>query len=84
MSKSRFVTEKVLAIVRRLPEQRPVVLLINFDDGPVKIDARAWLNIPEKLLLYVASIKSGLELDASKQVDTTNFNLPGAASVILY
>ncbi|NP_001153339.1 alpha-glucosidase-like [Nasonia vitripennis] len=76
-----LATEKVLAIVRRLANNPTVALLINFDNKPVTMDARTWLNIDEKKKIQIASLKSGLNFGAT--VDTTRLVLPGAASVIL-
>lgn len=76
-----LATENVLAVVRRLSGYKPVVLLINFSNKSVNIDAVGWLNIPEKMHIAVASAKSGLK--DGVPVDTNNLIIPEAASVIL-
>lgn len=77
-----LATDKVLAVVRRLQGERPVVLLMNFEDHYVTIDANLWLNIPESLQVYAASVTSGFE--TGRQLFTTYLSLPGGASVILH
>lgn len=77
-----LVTEKVLGVARRLPGAVPVVLLINFSESSVVVDARTWMNIPEQLIVYTSSVDS--KIPSSVRMDTSAVNLPGAASVILY
>lgn len=75
-----LVTEDILGIVRRL-EGKVVVLLVNFADVDISVDASTWLNVPEKLKVYVASVRSGVP--NGSVVDLTNYTLPGAASIVL-
>ncbi|KAJ8681863.1 hypothetical protein QAD02_017655 [Eretmocerus hayati] len=77
-----LATEDVLAVIRRLHGLNPVVLLINFSDMPVKIEAMSWLGIPEVMHVYTASVMSGLE--RKKKILTSELQLRGAASVILH
>ncbi|KAJ8673808.1 hypothetical protein QAD02_005070 [Eretmocerus hayati] len=76
-----LASENVLAIVRRLVDLEPITLLINFNDSDVEIDAKSWLNIPEKVQIYTASVSSGLK--KGEEFHTSKLRLPGAASVIL-
>lgn len=77
-----LATEKVLAVIRRLPERdQPAVALINTASSSVTIDARSWLNIPERMRVHTASVKSGIM--AERVMDTTRLVLPGAASIVL-
>ncbi|KAJ8681866.1 hypothetical protein QAD02_017658 [Eretmocerus hayati] len=76
-----LATEDVLGVVRRLKGQKPVTLLINFSDIPVEIDAKSWLNIPEKVEVAIASVQS--EFKKGQQLDTSHLRLHGASSVIL-
>ncbi|KAJ8674284.1 hypothetical protein QAD02_005546 [Eretmocerus hayati] len=76
-----LITENVLAVVRRLQGEKTVVLLINFSDENVQIDAKAILNIPEVMQVYIASVGSGM--DVGLAINTNEIELPGAASVIL-
>ncbi|XP_034948195.1 alpha-glucosidase-like [Chelonus insularis] len=76
-----LVGENVLGVVRRLPDIPPVVLLINFSETTVVVDARTWMNIPEQLTVYASSVGSNIPSEVT--MDTTEINLPGAASVIL-
>uniref|UniRef100_A0A6V7LSA0 alpha-glucosidase n=1 Tax=Bracon brevicornis TaxID=1563983 RepID=A0A6V7LSA0_9HYME len=77
-----LATENVLTVVRRLEDNFPIVLLINFLSEPVTIDASAWLNIPTSMNVYVASVGSNIPFGAT--LDTTALTLPGAASVVLH
>ncbi|XP_043269084.1 alpha-glucosidase-like [Venturia canescens] len=77
-----LVTENVLGVVRRLPNSVPLALLINFSESTVKVDASAWLNIPKQMVAHITSLDS--KIPAHSTIDTSAFNLPGAASVILY
>ncbi|KAJ8674283.1 hypothetical protein QAD02_005545 [Eretmocerus hayati] len=76
-----LITENVLAVVRRLQGEKTVVLLINFSDENVQIDAKAILNIPDVMQVYIASVGSGM--DVGLAINTNEIELPGAASVIL-
>ncbi|XP_034948194.1 maltase 1-like [Chelonus insularis] len=76
-----LVTENILGVVRRLPNASPLVLLINFLDQPIKVDASAWMNIPQDMTVYVASNSSGIPFGV--HLDTAALNLPASASVIL-
>ncbi|XP_058791296.1 maltase 1-like [Phymastichus coffea] len=76
-----LATNKILAVIRRNPSGKIVALLINFDDSSVTINAKIWLNIPVKMKIYMASVKSGLQPD--KEYDMTKLTIPGAASIIL-
>ena len=76
-----LVTSEVMAVIRRLPGQEPIVLLINFDDEAVQVNVREQLNIPKKMSVYVASVKSGIK--SGEVINTAKFSIPGAASVIL-
>ena len=71
----------VLAVIREQINGNPVVLLINFNEKPVTIDAKTILNTPDSLEIHIASVKSTLK--AGEKVDTSKITLPGAASVIL-
>lgn len=75
------VSDSVLGIVRRIPDSAPVVLLINFSESTVVVDARTWLNIPENLVVYTASVAS--KIQPGQRMNTPALSLPGAASVIL-
>ncbi|KAL2720254.1 hypothetical protein V1478_010520 [Vespula squamosa] len=75
-----LVTEKVLGVVRRLPGST-VVLLVNFSHSAVQVDARTWLNIPEELVVYTASVES--KITSGNKVKTSSYVLPGTASVVL-
>ncbi|XP_047343302.1 maltase 1-like [Vespa velutina] len=77
---SILVTEKVLGVVRRLPGST-VVLLINFSNSDVQVDARTWLNIPEQLVIYTASV--GSNINSGTKIKTSSYVLPGASSVVL-
>ncbi|XP_058791295.1 maltase 1-like [Phymastichus coffea] len=77
-----LATSDVLAVIRKMPGQRSIVLLINFANKSITLDARTWLNIPEKLEIYASSVSSGLQ--SGQTVDTTYLTLPRAASIILY
>lgn len=76
-----LVGEMVLGVVRRLPDVPPVVLLVNFSETTVIVDARTWMNIPEQLTVYASSVESNIPCEVT--MDTTEVNLPAAASVIL-
>ncbi|XP_044018106.1 alpha-glucosidase-like [Aphidius gifuensis] len=71
----------VLGIVRRLPGKSHVVLLINFNDSMTVVDAASWMNIPDKMNVYTASVHSNIQVGES--INTNEINLPPAASVIL-
>ncbi|KAI4491482.1 hypothetical protein M0804_002874 [Polistes exclamans] len=75
-----LVTEKVLGVVRR-NQGSIVVLLLNFSDYPVQVDARTWLNIPEQLVVYISSV--GSKINTGTRVNTASYILSGAASVVL-
>ncbi|KAI4501732.1 hypothetical protein M0802_003067 [Mischocyttarus mexicanus] len=75
-----LVTEKILGVVRRI-QGSVVALLINFSDNLVQVDARTWLNIPEELVVYTASV--GSKINTGTRVNTASYTLPGAASVVL-
>ncbi|XP_063989144.1 alpha-glucosidase-like [Diachasmimorpha longicaudata] len=77
-----LATENVLSVIRRLSDSPPVVLLINFLNTPVTVDAAAWLNIPQTLRVYTSSVGSRIPTDV--ELNTTKLTLPGAASVILH
>lgn len=71
----------ILGVVRRQPNKTPVILLINFSDKSITVDASAWLNIPDIMNVYVASVGSNITFNS--RLDTTALQLPGAASLIL-
>lgn len=73
--------KNILGIVRRLSGLAPVVLLINFSELTVVIDAATWLNIPELLHVYISSVYSSIIPDV--RVNTTSLSLSGGASIIL-
>ncbi|XP_043269057.1 alpha-glucosidase-like [Venturia canescens] len=75
-----LVGENVLAVVRRL-NSNVVVLLINFSESSVVVDASAWLNVPSSLVTYTASVDS--KLPPGQRLKMTSLNLPGAASIIV-
>ncbi|XP_035731019.1 maltase 1-like [Vespa mandarinia] len=77
---SILVTEKVLGVVRRFLGST-IVLLINFSNSDVQVDARTWLNIPEQLLIYTASV--GSNINSGTKIKTSSYVLPGASSVVL-
>nr|KAF7434808.1 hypothetical protein H0235_002999 [Vespula pensylvanica] len=58
-----------------------VVLLVNFSNSAVQVDARTWLNIPEQLVVYTASV--GSNINNGSKIKTSSYVLPGSASVIL-
>ncbi|KAJ8682112.1 hypothetical protein QAD02_017904 [Eretmocerus hayati] len=76
-----LATDDVLGIVRRLEGHRPITLLINFSDSLTKIDAQSWLNIPEGVVVYTASLGSGLEKGTT--LNSSELDLKGAVSVLL-
>ncbi|XP_063989170.1 maltase 2-like [Diachasmimorpha longicaudata] len=76
-----LMENNILGVVRRLPDASPVVLLINFSDINVVVDASTWLNVPEELNVYVVSV--GVDIAAGTRVNATAFKIPPAASVIL-
>lgn len=75
-----LVGDNVLAVVRR-SKSDVVVLLINFSESSVVVDASAWLNIPSSLAVYTASVDS--KLVPGQTLKMSSLNLPGAASVIV-
>ncbi|XP_014469542.1 PREDICTED: alpha-glucosidase-like [Dinoponera quadriceps] len=75
-----LVTKKILGAVRR-HDASIVALMVNFDNSPVTVDARAWMNIPERLIVYASSVDS--KLLAGTYVDTTRVTMPASASVVL-
>lgn len=77
-----LVTENVLGVIRKLPDVKPVVLLVNFKNETVVVDARTWMNIPAELTVFAGSIGSGIPSEVI--MDTTEIYLPAEASVILY
>ncbi|XP_031839078.1 alpha-glucosidase [Nomia melanderi] len=74
-----LVTDKVLAVVRRLGSA-VAVLLINFSDAPVTVNARSKLNLPAELAVNIASV--GSNLWPGSRVNPVNLSLPAAASVV--
>lgn len=76
-----LATDKVLGVVRRLSNTTPIVLLINFSNDAIQIDASAWMNIPSSMSVYTSSVSSDISLGA--HLDTTSLRLNGASAVIL-
>ena len=77
-----LATEKVLAVIRRLKGEKTVAMLINFDnDNQVSLDAKAWLNLSDKVQVFTASVESGIEV--GKELDSNDLAIPKAASIIL-
>ncbi|KAK0076141.1 hypothetical protein PV325_005818 [Microctonus aethiopoides] len=76
-----LVGNNVLGVVRRLSGVNPVVLLINFSNSPLVIDAASWMNVPEQLTVYVASV--GSQIMPGQRRNLNDLYLPGAASVVL-
>lgn len=76
-----LVGNNVLGIVRRLPGVNPVVLLINFSNAPLVVDAASWMNVPAQLTVYVASV--GSQIMPGQRRNLNDLYLPGAASVVL-
>lgn len=74
------LSSDVLAVVRRLKDFSPVVLLLNVSDQSVKIDASLRLNVPDRMPVYTASVHSGLQ--KSSLLNMKELILPGAATVI--
>ncbi|XP_011645433.1 maltase 1-like [Pogonomyrmex barbatus] len=72
--------QNVLGVIRRY-ETSVVMLLVNFDENPVVVDVRTWLNIPENLIVYASSVDS--DLNQGSHVDVANVALEGAVSVVL-
>ena len=70
-----------MAVVRRMRGYVPVVLLINGSNQNVTVDASSWLNIPERMNVYVSSVYSNIPKGI--MVNTGKLSLPGAATVIL-
>ncbi|XP_057336099.1 alpha-glucosidase-like [Microplitis mediator] len=70
-----------LAIVRRLQNQSPVVLLINVHKTLVRYDIAAFINAPDKMTVYAANSWANISVGA--QVDMTNFGIDGYGAVIL-
>lgn len=75
-----LMENNVLGVVRRLTDAPPVILLINFSEASVIVDASTWLNVPEALTVYLSSV--GAEITAGAKFNGTAVKLPGAASVI--
>jgi len=75
------VGNNVLGVVRRLKNRSPIVLLVNHNDFSVTVNLTSHTILPEKMVVYVASVASRIEVGVS--VDTDRINLPSAASVIL-
>ncbi|KAK2579943.1 hypothetical protein KPH14_007623 [Odynerus spinipes] len=80
---SHYKIFKALTTLKRKPVVKngslEVILVTEQVLGVV--DARTWLNIPEQLAVYVASIGSNIKFGTT--VNTTAYTLPGAASVVL-
>ncbi|XP_014295849.2 alpha-glucosidase-like [Microplitis demolitor] len=76
-----LATENVLSVIRRLPKQNPIVLLINFANKRVTFDAQAWLNIPSNMTVYAPSVGSNTKIGI--KIGTSKISLPAAASVVL-
>lgn len=76
-----LVGENVLGIVRRKLNNSLFVLLINFLDTPITIDAVSWMNLPEIMSVYVSSLET--KIPAGTQVNTSKLLLTGAASIII-
>lgn len=72
--------DSILAVVRRLDNDL-VVLIINFSESNVVFNANRSLNIPSELVVYTASVDSGI-LPGSG-MSTSALNVPGAASIVL-
>lgn len=80
-----LVTDKVLAIIRRIDSPKEgdemVVLLINVSNAPQVVDASGWLNIPEQMSVYAASLEAKMLVGA--RLDMTKINLPPGVSMLL-
>ena len=74
-----LVNNTVLGVVRKLGSA-VAVLLINFSDSPLTVNARSQLDIPVNMAIYTASI--GSNLSSGLLVNTTSLRMPGAASII--
>ncbi|XP_044582317.1 alpha-glucosidase-like [Cotesia glomerata] len=77
-----LVTEDILGVVRRVDVGNPVVLLANFKNETKVVDARTWMNIPENLSVFEASVGAGIP--SGVIMDTTEVYLPAEATVILH
>lgn len=77
----RLITENILGVVRRLETSSPVALLINMGTGDESVDAHTWLNIPEELIIYTASV--GSQIQPNTKVNTSALRLPGSSSLFL-
>ncbi|KAJ8674430.1 hypothetical protein QAD02_005692 [Eretmocerus hayati] len=76
-----LASDNVLAVIRQLDGQETVLLMINFSDESVQVDARSLLDIPEALHVYTSSVGSGIE--KGLPVNSTKLTIPGAASIVL-
>lgn len=76
-----LITKDILGVVRRLEGSSPVALLINMGIKDQVVDAHSWLNIPEELVTYTASVNS--QIKPNTRVNTSTLKLPGSASILL-
>lgn len=77
----RLITENILGIVRRMEDSSPVALLINMGIKVESVDAHTWLNIPEELITYIASVDS--QIQPNTKVNTSALKIPASASLFL-
>lgn len=71
----------VLAIVRSVTDASPIIALVNCGETDETIDVGVNATTLGEMTIYTSSVSSGL-LPGSK-VNTTNFSVPGAATVVL-
>ncbi|KAJ8674509.1 hypothetical protein QAD02_005771 [Eretmocerus hayati] len=76
-----LTTDNVLAVIRRSEDRKIVVLLINFSDKTVEIDATATLDIPEVLRVYTTHVDSISVVGFT--VNCTKLVLQKTASLVL-
>ncbi|XP_074114431.1 alpha-glucosidase-like [Cotesia typhae] len=75
------IYEYFLGIARRLPNQNPVVLVVNLYNHSMHADVATFMNIPKNMTVYVAN--AAAKLSAGTRIDTSFLQLQGNASVIL-
>ncbi|XP_011301865.1 maltase 1-like [Fopius arisanus] len=76
-----LMENNTFGVVRRLPDVSPVILLINFSDVSVGVDASTWLNAPEEMTVYVTSV--GVTIPIGTRLNITVLRIPPAGSLIL-
>ncbi|XP_053594543.1 alpha-glucosidase-like [Microplitis demolitor] len=75
------IYDAFLGIARRLPNQSPVVLIVNLYNHSMHYDVATFMNIPKQMTVYVANAAANLSIGA--KINTSFLQLPGNASVIL-